>query len=486
MNTFNKNSNKVLWFTAILFVTLLTGCSDNNDAVSTPAITATPTVIAVSPGNTATAVPINNNISVAFSEAMDAATINTLSFTVMGAGEPALTGTVSLDAASNTAIFMPASDFTENTVYTITITTAAKNVLGKALATNYVWTFTTAATADTTASSVTSTYPADMVTDLAQNRNITANFSEALNPATVNATSFTLTDGVTPVSGVVSYVGTIATFDPTANLAANTLYTATLTTAITDLANPANALVDNVVWSFTTGTAVASGPHAVDLGTAGDFVILSKAGITNIATSAITGNIGTSPITAAALDNVSCAEIRGTIYGADAAYTGSRDVSCFAGEAADITLVGNAVLDMETAYIDAAGRTLPDFTEHYAGDISGRTLAPGLYKWSTGVSVTGGVTLSGGPNDVWIFQVSGDVTLANNSSVNLTGGAQSENIFWQVGGGAGLILGTNAHIHGVILAEKGVTVKTGTSVSGRIFAQTAVTLDKNVISATAP
>ena len=454
MNTFNKNSNKVLWFTAILFVTLLTGCSDNNDAVSTPAITATPTVIAVSPGTTATAVPINNNISVTFSEAMDAATINTLSFTVMGAGEPALTGTVSLDAASNTAIFMPASDFTENTVYTITITTAAKNVLGKALATNYVWTFTTAATADTAASTVTSTYPADMVTDLAQNRNITANFSEALNPATVNATSFTLTDGVTPVSGVVNYVGTIATFNPTANLAASTLYTATLTTAITDLANPGNALVDNVVWSFTTGTAVASGPHAVDLGTAGDFVILSKTGITNIPTSAITGNIGTSPITAAALDNVSCAEITGIIYGANAAYTGSGDVSCFAGEAADITLVANAVLDMETAYTNAAGRTLPDFTELYAGDISGRTLAPGLYKWSTGVLVTGGVTLSGGPNDVWIFQVSGDVTLANDSSVNLTGGAQSENIFWQVGGGAGVILGTNAHIHGVILAER--------------------------------
>ena len=486
MKTFNKNSNKVLWFTAILFGTLLTGCSDNNDAVSPPAITAAPTVIAVIPGNTATAVPINNNISVAFSEAMDAATINTLSFTVMGAGEPALTGTVSLDAASNTAIFISASDFTVNTVYTITITTAAKNVLGKALATNYVWTFTTAATADTTAPTVTSTYPADTVTGLALNRNITANFSEALNPATVNATSFTLTDGVTPVSGVVSYAGTIATFNPTANLAANTLYTATLTTAITDLANPANALVTNVVWSFTTGTAVASGPHAVDLGTAGDFVILSKTGITNIPTSDITGNIGASPITAAALDNVSCAEITGTIYGANAAYTGSGDVSCFAGEAADITLVANAVLDMETAYTDAAGRTLPNFTELYAGDISGRTLAPGLYKWSTGVSVAGGVTLSGGPNDVWIFQVSGDVTLANDSSVNLTGGAQSGNIFWQVGGGAGVILGTNAHIHGVILAEKGVTVKTGTSVSGRIFAQSAVTLDKNVISATAP
>lgn len=486
MNMFNKNSNKVLWFTAILIVTLFTGCSDDNGTVNPPAVGATPTVISVIPEDAATAVPINNNISVTFSEAMDAATINTLSFTVMGAGEPALIGTVSFNDANNTAVFMPGSDFTVNTAYTITITTAAKSVLGKALETNYVWTFTTAAMADTAAPTVTSTYPADTVTGLALNRNITANFSEALNPATVNAASFTLTDGDAPVSGVVSYIGTIATFNPTANLAASTLYTATLTTAITDLANPANALEANSVWSFTTGTAVASGPHAVNLGTAGDFVILSKTGITNIPASAITGNIGTSPITAAALDNVSCAEITGTIYGADAAYTGSGDVSCFAGEAADITLVANAVLDMEAAYTDAAGRTLPDFTELYAGDISGRTLAPGLYKWSTGVSLASVVTLSGGPDDVWIFQVSGNVTLANDASVNLTGGAKSENIFWQVGGGAGVILGTNAHIHGVILAEKAVTVNTGTSVSGRIFAQTAVTLDKNVISATAP
>jgi hypothetical protein len=137
-------------------------------------------------------------------------------------------------------------------------------------------------------------------------------------------------------------------------------------------------LIAPVVWSFTAHNANAAGPAPVNLGTAGNFVILTKTGITNVPTSHITGNIGASPITAAAMNNVTCAEITGTIYGADVAYTGNGVTTCFKGAAADNTLVANAVLDMGTAYADAAGRTLPNFTELGAGDISGLTLAPGF------------------------------------------------------------------------------------------------------------
>jgi len=144
--------------------------------------------------------------------------------------------------------------------------------------------------------------------------------------------------------------------------------------------------------------------------------------------------------------------------------------------------VANAVLDMGLAYTDAAGRTTPDFTELHAGDLSGKTLVPGLYKWGTNVLINTDVTLSGGENDVWIFQVANNVTLASAKSVILEGGALAKNVFWQVGGGVGVALGTNSTFNGIVLAEKGITVNTGATVNGRLLSQTAVTLDQNTVT----
>ncbi|MDO8462550.1 MAG: ice-binding family protein, partial [Deltaproteobacteria bacterium] len=88
---------------------------------------------------------------------------------------------------------------------------------------------------------------------------------------------------------------------------------------------------------------------------------------------------------------------------------------------------------------------------------------------------------SGGPNDVWIFQIAGDLTQANGKSVNLAGGAQAKNIFWQVSGGTGVTIGTTAHLEGTILAAKAINLNTGASVNGRLLAQTAVALDHNTV-----
>ncbi|WP_324730938.1 ice-binding family protein [Pseudomonas paeninsulae] len=479
MNASNKTSGRPLWVAMLLLSAYAAGCHADETG-------AAPTARSTYPDGTVTALPINHKITATFSEAMDASTINGFSFTVTAPGEAAVIGTVNLDNASNTAVFKPSSNFGSSTVYTATLTTDAKNTSGMPLANAHAWTFTSAAAIDTHAPTVSSTNPASTIKDFALNASISAEFSEALDPVTVNNTSFTLTDGTTPVAGAVIYGGSTVTFKPTSNLAANTVYTATLKTAVTDLAVPANALANDYVWTFTTGTAVAAGPAAVDLRTAGDFVILSKTGITNVPASNITGNIGASPITAAAMGNVTCAEITGTIYGADAAYTGSGDVTCFVGAASDNAQVANAVLDLGTAYADAAGRTVPDHTELHAGDISGKTLYPGLYKWSSNVLISTDVTLSGGPNDVWIFQIAGDLTQANSSSIVLAGGAQAKNIYWQVGGGTSVALGTNAHFEGVILAAKGITIKTGTTVNGRLLAHTAVTLQQNVVAEPAP
>jgi hypothetical protein len=214
----------------------------------------------------------------------------------------------------------------------------------------------------------------------------------------------------------------------------------------------------------------------VNLGRAGHFALLSKTGITNVYASAITGDVGTSPITGAAL-LLTCGEVTGKTYVVDAA--GPKP--CALNDATTLTA---AVGDMEIAYRDAAGRVSPKFREMGAGEIGGLTLAPGLYKWGTGLLISSNVTLKGGPNDVWIFQVAGTMTQASATRVTLTGGAQAKNIFWQVAGS--VTVGTAAHLEGVVLAKTLVALNTSASVNGRLLAQTAVTLQMNAITQPAP
>jgi len=136
---------------------------------------------------------------------------------------------------------------------------------------------------------------------------------------------------------------------------------------------------------------------------------------------------------------------------------------------------------METAYTDAAGRPLPDFTELGAGDISGLTLVPGLYKWGTAVVINSDVTLSGSASGVWIFQIAGDVTMAAGTSVTLIGGALPQNVYWQIGGLSGLTVEAGAHFEGIALAQKAITLNTGASINGRLLAQTAVNIAASAV-----
>jgi hypothetical protein len=227
--------------------------------------------------------------------------------------------------------------------------------------------------------------------------------------------------------------------------------------------------------SVRSAAALGIGPAPVRLGTAGTFALLSKTGITDVYASAVTGDVGTSPITGAAL-LLSCGEVSGRMFVVDAA-----GPPCAINDATSLTA---AVLDMETAYLDAEGRVSPDVTELGAGEIGGLTLTPGLYKWGTGLLITNDVTLAGGPNDVWIFQVAGTLNEGNGARVTLTGGALAKNIFWQVAGA--VTIGTTAHFEGVVLGKTLVAVNTGASVNGRLLAQTAVTLQMNAITQPAP
>ena len=220
------------------------------------------------------------------------------------------------------------------------------------------------------------------------------------------------------------------------------------------------------------GSRVAGGQAPVNLGTAGTFAILSKTGITDVYASAIVGNVGTSPITGAAL-LLTCGEVTGKVFVVDAA----GPLPCAVNDATTLT---TAIGDMEAACLDAAGRTMPDFTNLGAGEIGGLTLAPGLYHWGTDVLISKDVTLSGGPNDVWIFQIAGTLNQANAARVTLAGGAQAKNIFWQSAGA--VTIGTTAHMEGIVLAKTVVAVNTGASANSRLLAQTAVTLQMNAVT----
>lgn len=330
-----------------------------------------------------------------------------------------------------------------------------------------------------TVSTVSSTTPVDLATGVAINGIITANFSGGMDSATITNTTFSLTQGTMAVPCDVTYVGFVATLKPKNNLTSNTTYNVKITTGVKDLAG--NALSVDKTWSFTTGTVAAAGPAMVNLGTVDSFVILSKSGISTTGTTLITGNIGVSPIDHTALTGFSetvdssnqfstSAYVVGKLYAAD--YTDPTP--------AKMTI---AVSNMEIAYVDAAGRVLPDATELGAGDISAMTIAPGLYKWNTGVHIDNrGVTLSGGANDVWIFQIGQDLTVDSAAIVTLSGGAQAKNIFWQVSGGTGVTLGTTSVFNGNILAIKGIVLNTGATVNGRMLSQTAVTLDANHVT----
>jgi hypothetical protein len=135
---------------------------------------------------------------------------------------------------------------------------------------------------------------------------------------------------------------------------------------------------------------------------------------------------------------------------------------------------------MGTAYTDAAGRPTPDFLDLGVGEIGGRTLLPGLYKWTTGVTASSDVTISGGPNDVWIFQIPGNLLLNPARKIFLSGGAQAKNIFWQVAGAVSI--GTTAHFEGIILSQTSITMETGSSINGRLLAQSAVMLDTSTVT----
>jgi len=231
-------------------------------------------------------------------------------------------------------------------------------------------------------------------------------------------------------------------------------------------------------------SASALGPATVNLGSAGNFVVISKVAISTTGASAITGDIGVSPAAATYITGFSPVMDSSNKYSTSTYVTGKIYASDYT--VPTPSYMSTAVSSMEAAYVDAAGRALPDFTNFHAGDLGGQNLVPGLYKFTTGVTIPTNVTFTGGASDVWIIQIDGNLDISSAQSVILAGGASPENIFWVVAGTT--TLNTTSVFEGTILAGPGtstISMKNGAVLNGRALGQKDVTLIANTINGVA-
>jgi len=463
----------------MLLATFMVSCGSSGSSSG-----ATPAVVVVFPASAAVNVPINVKVTASFDIVMNASSVSASTFTLKGPGGATVAGTATLSPDGLSAVYIPSANLAAFTVYTATLTTDIEGLEGASLAADHVWSFTTGATPDTTAPTVLSTVPASGAIAVALDTNVTAAFSEAMDPLTINGTSITLKIGSAGVVGAVTApLATAVTFNPTAPLAPNTVYTATIRTLVKDVAG--NALATERTWSFTTRVLSALGPSPINLGLAGTYAILAGTGISTVPISAVTGNMGvSSAVTSTAItgfnliyaplsESATSTQVTGLVYASDYAVPTPANLT---------TAVANSL----TAYTAAAGLPLPTATELYSGNLSGRTIPPGLYKWGTDILINDDLTLAGNDNDVWVFQIAGNVAMAANKNVILSGTALPKNVFWQVAGGTGVNVNAGSHFVGIVMAAKQINMGTGSSIVGRLLSQTAVNIQSSTITEPAP
>ena len=452
-----------IWIPAFLLAVVMAGCGDPDKSTggATSPLTL-PTVSVTLPNGLC---PNNAVITATFSKAMNPMTISAATFTLTSSGGT-VSGTVSLNSAGLVATFTPFTPpgLAASTTYTATITTGAQDTFGNTLVANFVSTFTTSATCQPP--TVLSVLPSNGSTGNCPNVVATAVFSHAMNPTTINNTTFTLTAPSGSVTGVVTYDTTTntATFTPASppGLAVSTTYTATITTGAQDTFGI--PLAGDKVWSFMTAAAgCGANPPPVPLLTAGNFKVLAGSTVTNTGPTTITGgNLGLSPGTSV---------------------TGFPPGTLIPPAVMHVTdpTAAQAQVDLTAAYNFAAAIVSPA-PQVLAGNLTGMTLTAGTYKTSSSTGITtGSVTLTGNASSVFVFQIGSTLITGTGTQVILSGGVVASNVFWQVGSSA--TLGVGSSFAGTIMALTSITVDTGASLQGRALARNgAVTLDSNVIT----
>lgn len=459
----------------------------------TPVVVIGPLVIATIPAKTmpiVTGVPTNLGLTAKFSQDMLASTINSTNFYVACPAATPVAGTITVtyDAASRLAVLKHASDFPANTTCLATVTTGVKNSSGVAKEKNFTWSFTTAAGADTTPPTVTSTSPANTAVGVCTTKDVSITFSESMDPTTITAASFNVTNPSNAlVPGAITYdpINKIATFTVTnpPGFSATTLYTVHVTTAVKDLAG--NALATNQSVSFTTSSQACAPAVTINLGTIGAFGGFGGgAGSTNQGINTVVhGSLGTT---------AACTLFTGfhddvNVYTETTLNIGlvTGDVFCgppSPGTVEQLAIATVAATDALTAYNQMEAMPLGILTNPELGNA---TLLPGTYKSAAAeFTITiGDLTLdaAGDPNAAWIFQVPSQLTvglIATPRRVILINGALAKNVYWQVGSLARIENGSN--MTGTIIAKAGVTISTAGQVVQTYLNGRAIGLDASV------
>ncbi|WP_073209981.1 Ig-like domain-containing protein [Flavobacterium xinjiangense] len=421
-------------------------------------LTVTPMVTSTDPDNNANNVFLNKVVSVNFNMPMKASTINATTYT-LEQGTTSVSGTVSY--SGTTAVFIPTLPLAPNTLYTATVSKAVTNLDNTTLIADYVWKFTTGALV---APTVTSTDPINNSTGISLNKTITADFSMIMDPSTFTATTFTLKQGTTTISGAVTYSGSKASFKPTNPLLEGKIYTATITTGAKSATGV--PLANDFVWNFTTLVANAPSP------TAGLFfgVFGGNAGITNqgLNTRINNGSIGTTAASTLVTGFTDKLASPNEVYTVTPLNNGLVYGGVFAAAPApgNATKAQTALEGLNAArdlYNSISPASKPGGSDQGSGELGGLTLAAGVYKSASGTyKITNGdLTLNGSATDVWIFQAESSLTVGSPAAVRnvkLLGGALAKNVFWYVGSTAVINYAGGGVMTGIILAEDGVTL----------------------------
>ncbi len=457
--------------------------------------------VTTSPGPT-TGVPSNTAISAAFSEDMAPATLTAASFTVTCAlpcNSPA--GAVSYNVAARTAVFTPAAPLTVGATYTATVTTAATDVEGNALAgnqaplpaaSNYVWTFTTGPAQAPGPVTVKSVNPTAGQSSVCPNATVNATFKLPgglrMDPNSINAKTFTVTGPAPATTALVAAsvsldaaTGTIATFTPQSAFTSGSTYKATVlggAMGVKDLAVPADEMLSNFTWTFAAGPSTGNCLAPIPLGTASTYGTFGgTAGMTNTGIlTEINGDIGTIATTTSSITGfhdtagdiytespANIGAVNGTIFTCTNSTTGPTSGGVNAANCAAAT---KALGDAQKAYTALAG--LPPGANP-GGNLASLTLAPGVYTAPAGSFMMQGGNLTldaqGNANAVFVFQMATTLTIggpgaAAPQSVILAGGAQAKNVYWQVGSHATINAAGGGTMVGTIIAQAGVSFST--------------------------
>jgi hypothetical protein len=515
MKRFKALQTCLAFMMLILSVFLITGCGSNGQTGHWSPSSA-PTVIAEFPVNNAADVPVETKlITATFNEAMDPDTITAAgTFTLSCPGyTPATTPVATYVEAGNQAVLtlpltpnLPPDGIT----CTATITTAARDIDGNAMAGNFVWTFTTGQ--DTAGTEIIpgatcsvaggATIPTVLVSDPTSGnlnattstsgvansgKKITATFSLPMNPTTITPSTFTLAPvssglPLVPASVTLDATGLVATLTTSAALLANTEYTAIITTAATSAAG--TAIACPYQWNFTTITPAATGQATINLGAAQPYGVLASTAITlgggDLTGLRVDGDVGIHP--GSTCNGCTSIQVSGVVE--------SGTANAAAAKAA-----------LLAAYNDAIGRTLNLCTlgsdslstsATACGGINNFTYKPGLYRSGTSLTIVPGATIvldaESNQDAVFIFQSASTIdTIGGATHVSLVNGAQAKNVFWLAESSA-TIGGTTSDFAGTILALTSITVNTGTTMEGRALARNgAVTVqDGALITVPAP